>query len=242
MIPHPMLRLLCLLVFLTALADGQVQAQSGEPKSPSLGDLFNKVKELKVPESVSGLPQQLTDLRDSYLKTSASVEELKKDMAALREEIELLKASNQRLESALAEKSRIADSGQIGALDILASDLGAEFARDRAAAMKRFQGRYLKVQGAVERFDPVSSDVDIHLRVDGASLTIRCTVRRDANFFVDVAGTKDRLVSRTDRSSVLVVGQPVTILGTLDGADLNVHLVNCTVDGVSVKAPASAKP
>ncbi|HRX55105.1 MAG TPA: hypothetical protein P5016_11365, partial [Verrucomicrobiales bacterium] len=66
MIPHPMPRLLCLLVFLTALADGQVRAQSGETKSPSLGDLFNKVKELKVPESVSGLPQQLTDLRDSY--------------------------------------------------------------------------------------------------------------------------------------------------------------------------------
>lgn len=228
-------------VWLLAAGVSGLQAQTPEPKSPSLGDLFNKVKDIKVPESISGLPQQLNDLRDAYLKTSATVEELKKEVAGLHEEVASLRAANQRLESALAERQDLAASGQTAAVEVVASELGQAFAKDRATALQRYQGRYLKVWGAVEKFEAVSSDIEIHLRVEGTQRTVCCTVRRDSNFHVDVAPTKDRLVSRVDRSSLITVGQPVTILGTLDGADLNIRLTNCAVEGVSAKAPVQAR-
>ena len=63
----------------------------------SLGDLFSKVKDLKIPDSVATLPAQLTELKDAYLKTAETVEQLRIEVDRLSEEVAALKTDNSEL-------------------------------------------------------------------------------------------------------------------------------------------------
>lgn len=212
-------------------------AQSGDKDSggSSLGDLLNKVKDIKVPDKVSNLPTQLTDLKEAYLETADTVEELRLEVAALREEVEALKSENSELRDAVGNKATAnARSELLKPVEISASELVAAYKEDRESATKSYGRRYLRVVGLIEAFEPGVQEIVILLRTD-LDARVRCHIKRDANFHAEVLAAQGRVVSRNDRSTLLTVGQPVAILGTCSGMDLDLKLDNCRVEGVTVK-------
>jgi len=73
------------------------------------------------------------------------------------------------------------------------------------------------------------------LRSESSDTKVRCVVPTGNNLFVDVLPSQGRLLSRNDRQTLLSVGQPVTIVGTCNGAGLNVEMSNCGIDGLVEK-------
>ena len=110
MTPRPALALLAAALLLPSA----LRAQEKESGSSSLGDLFNKVKDIKVPESVTNLPTQLQELKESYLKTAETVDALRKEVGVLRSEVEALKNENARLQQAVGTKVAADDRSSLG--------------------------------------------------------------------------------------------------------------------------------
>ena len=219
----------------SALGQAQSKDSGGGGGGSSLGDLLNKVKDIKVPDSVSNLPNQLTELKDAYLETAETVEELRLEVSALREEVEALKSENAELRSAVGDKvSTDSRSELLKPTEISASELVQAYATDREAASKTFNRRYLKVIGLIEGFETATQEIVIILRSD-AGTRVRCHVTRDANFHAEVLASQGRVINRNDRSTLLSVGQPVSIVGTCEGMDLDLNLSNCRVEGVTAK-------
>lgn len=42
-------------------------------------------------------------------------------------------------------------------------------------------------------------------------------------------------MNRNDRTTVLAAGQPVAILGTCEGMELDVRMVSCSIEGLEVR-------
>ena len=230
------LRMLVLALFAIPFAGW---SQSGGEKESggggSLGDLLNKVKDLKVPDSVSNLPKQLTELKGAYLETAATVEELRLEVAALREEVEALKSENAELRHAVGDKvSSNARSELLKPTEIAASELVAAYQEDRESAKKEFDQRYIKVVGVIEGFETGIQEIVILLRTEGDA-RVQCHIKRDANFHAEVMSSQDRVINRNDRSTLLSVGQPAAIIGTCVGMDLDVKLTNCRIEGVDAR-------
>ncbi len=203
-----------------------------ESKGSSLGDLLNNLKDMKVPESVSKFPEQLKELKDAYLETSQTVEELQREVAALRAEVKVLRAEQVRLEKGGAA----IDSGSaLSVLELTAEELVAAFVEDSVAAKKQFEGRYLKVRGAIESFETGVKEIVIFLRAESSDVRVKCYFKRDNDFHAEVIGSQGRLVSRNDRTTLLTIGQPVTIVGTCGGSSINVAMLNCHVEGMDAK-------
>ncbi len=217
--------------FWAAMADDDKKDSGG-----SLGDLFKKVKDIKVPDSVATLPGQLTELKDAYLKTAQTVEELTEKVDKLNDEVAALKADNAQLHEALADK-RVRDD-LTRAAEVTSQELIEAYGGDVGAADAVWKGKYLKVSGPIERFESGTQDDYIFLRGVGSGTLVRCAVRRNVSNDIDVIPTQGRMVSREDRSTLLTVGQPVTITGTCSGAELNVMLENCRIENL----PTAAKP
>ena len=220
---------------------------SQEPKTDapgSLGDLFNKVKDLKVPESVTGLPKQITELKESYLETVKSVDELKVEVGELRKEVYELRKENERLRTAVGVK--VKEAGITDLLkpeEITATDLVRQFQEDATAADGRYRDKYLKVVGTITAFESGSQTIVAYLRADGFESQVRCNLQTGSDFYVDVLPTQGRLISRNDRRTLLSVGQPVSIVGTCKGAQLNVELTNGSIAGLTEKKKEEpAKP
>ncbi|MCB1091867.1 MAG: hypothetical protein KDL87_10065 [Verrucomicrobiae bacterium] len=212
-------------------------AQSGSKSGggSSLGDLLNKVKDIKVPESVSNLPNQLAELKESYLETTKTVDSLRTEVAALREEVEALKADNAALREAVGVKVAANERGALlKPLEVSASELMKSWRDNRETAATQYGGRYLRVVGTVEGFETAIQEIVVLLKTDTDS-KIRCHIRRDASFHAEVIANQGRLVDRNDRSTILTVGQPVAVLGTCDGFDLDVKLSNCRIEGMEVR-------
>ena len=200
----------------------------------SLGDLFKKVKDIKVPDSVATLPGQLTELKDAYLKTAQTVEELSIKVDQLNDEVAALKADNEQLHKALEDK-RVRDD-LTEASEVTSAELIEAYDGDTGAADAVWKGRYLKVSGPIERFESGNQEDFVYLRGIASGTLIRCAVKRNISNDIDVIPTQGRMVRREDRSTLLTVGQPVTITGTCVGAELNVILENCRIDGFDSKA------
>ena len=92
-----------LLLIFTALVTVGTAFSQGEKKESgsTLGGLLDRVKDLKVPDSVTNLPSQITDLKESYLETAKSVEDLKIEVGKLRDEVASLRAENAELSKAV---------------------------------------------------------------------------------------------------------------------------------------------
>ncbi len=203
---------------------------------PSLGDLFKKMKEIKVPDSVSGLPGQITELKEAYLDTAKTVEELRSEVQVLRDQVYVLRKENEVLREAVGgnvEEKKLTDL--MKPTEISATDLVAAYAADPAAADAEYRGKYLKVIGYIERFEAGTQSVEMFLRSESSDTKVRCVVPTGNNLFVDVLPSQGRLLSRNDRQTLLSVGQPVTIVGTCNGAGLNVEMSNCGIDGLVEK-------
>lgn len=230
--PFSVIRRLAVAGLLLALSitTGWTQSESG---GSSLGDLLNKVKDIKVPESVSNLPNQLTELKNAYLETAETVEELRLEVSALREEVEALKSENAELRDAVGSKVA-ADSRNelLKPQEITAVDLVKAFRDDRESAVKTYNRRYLRVVGVIDGFETGTQEIVVALRSD-FDTRVRCRVKQDANFHAAVISSQDRLISRNDRSTLLTVGQPVSVLGTCEGMGLDLQLSNCRIEGVS---------
>ncbi|NNE91368.1 MAG: hypothetical protein HKN23_06955 [Verrucomicrobiales bacterium] len=244
-----MKRSIGLIFFVTGLlaSPAFAQEEKKEEESGSLGDLLNKVKDIKVPESVTNLPSQLTDLKESYLETAKTVEELKVEVTKLREEVDALKAENKTLR----EKGGVTSSSKpqnlddlLKPIDISTSDLVAAYAEDRGSADKNYGDRYLRVIGPIASMEPGVQSMHIYLRAEGSDQKVKCTLKRDAHLHVEVLAAQGRMISRNDRRTLLTVGQPVAILGTCKGTGLNVEMTNCKIEGLEekrVEKPASNK-
>lgn len=202
----------------------------------SLGDLLNKVKDLKVPDSVATLPGQLTELKDAYLKTAQTVEDLRVEVDRLSEEVSALKSDNAELRLALEDKRVRDDLTQ--AAEVTTDELVEAYAGDAAAADVAWKGRYVKISGPIDHFESGTQEFYIYLRASQPGKLVRCAVKRGASFDVDVVPSQGRVVSREDRSTLLTVGQPVTVTGTCTGSELNVIIENCSIDGLTVKREA----
>ena len=113
-----------------------------------------------------------------------------------------------------------------------ATELVKTYRESPESAAKQYNRRYLKVVGVIEGFETATQEIIMLLRSD-SDTKIRCHIRRDASFHAEVAGTQDRVISRNDRSTLLAVGQPVAVVGTCDGMDLDLNLSNCRVEGLS---------
>jgi len=218
-------------------------AQDGkESGGSSLGDLFNKVKDLKVPDSVTNLPTQLQELKESYLKTAETVDALRTEVGKLRSEVEALKNENARLQQAVGDKVAANDrSALLKPVEVSADELTAAWRTDKDKATIDYAGRYLKVVGIVEAFESAAQDVIVILKTNTES-RVRCFIRRDASFHVEVLASQGRLVNRNDRTTILAAGQPVAILGTCEGMELDVRMVSCSIDGLEVRKIEEPKP
>lgn len=214
-----------------------VEAQEPEgSEPPSIGDLFKKVKDIKVPESVSGLPAQITELKEAYLDTAKTVEELQSEVSQLRDEVYALRKDNEALRAAVGGKVEAAKlSDLMKPVEVSATDLVSAYAADKSAADEAFRGKYVKVVGVIDRFEAGTQAIEIFLRSESSDMKVRCVVPTGTNLFVDVLPTQGRLLSRNDRRTLLSVGQPVAILGTCNGTGLNVELSNCTIEGLVEK-------
>lgn len=224
--------------------DGWAQDSEGtEP--PSLGDLFKKVKEIKVPDSVSSLPGQITELKEAYLETAQTVEDLRSEVDTLRSEVYALRQENEALRLAVGgkvEEKKLSDL--MKPTEISSTDLVAAYAKDSEAADESYRGKFLKVIGFVEQLEAGTQAVEVFLRSEESDTKVRCVVPTGANLFVDVLPSQGRLLSRNDRRTLLSVGQPVTITGTCSGAGLNVEMINCSIEGLvekKVEEPADKK-
>lgn len=225
---------------------GTVTAQEEEGSATkSLGDLFNKVKDMKVPESVTNLPSQITELKESYLETAKTVEELRSEVENLRRDVYALSRENEELRKAVGVK--VKDDNLAALLkptEISATDLVTRYAEDAALADERYRDKYLKVVGLVAGFEAGTQSIEILLRADGQDSKVRCFVQTGADLFVDVLPSQGRLISRNDRRTLLTVGQPVGIIGTCRGAGLNVEILNGRLDGIverEIKEPEPKK-
>jgi len=212
------------------------------PAPSSLGDFFNKVKEIKVPDSVSGLPKQLTDLKSSYLETAKAVEELKVEVDKLRGEVYELRKENEQLRVAVGGKVKeMSIKELLKPQEISATDLALSYQKDSAAADSKYRDQYLKVVGTILAFES-GKQISLTLRTEGSSAQVHCNLQPGPDFYVDVIPSQGRLISRNDRRTLLTVGQPVTVLGTCKGLTLNVEMENCTIEGlVEKRAPAEKK-
>jgi FtsZ-binding cell division protein ZapB len=218
-------------------------AQDGkETGSSSLGDLFNKVKDLKVPDSVANLPTQIQELKESYLKTAETVDALRTEVDTLRSEVESLKNENARLTEAVGTKVAANDrSALLKPVEVSADELVTAWRTNKDKATADYAGRYLKVVGIVEAFEAASQDVIVILKTNTES-RVRCFIRRDASFHVEVLASQGRLVNRNDRTTILATGQPVAILGTCEGMELDVSMVTCSIEGLEVRKIETPKP
>ncbi len=239
-----MLRTLSSVVpILLACSFGFSQEAKETPAAPgSLGDLFNKVKEIKVPESVSGLPKQLTELKSSYLETAKAVEELKVEVDKLRDEVYELRKENEQLRAAVGGKVKeMSIKELLKPVEITATDLALSYQKDSATADSKYRDQYLKVVGTIAAFES-AKQISLTLRAEGLGSQVHCNLQPGPDFFVDVIPTQGRLISRNDRRTLLTVGQPVTVMGTCKGLALNVEMVNCIIEGlVEKRAPDEKK-
>ena len=220
-----------------ALLTGHLQAQEDKGGTgSSLGDLFNKVKDLKVPDSVSSLPTQLTELKESYLETAKSVDELRLEVESLRNEVYDLRKENEELRSAVGVKVKENElTSLLKPEEITATNLVGAYKIDRIAADEEYKNRYLKVVGTIASFEAGSQSIILSLKSESNDSLIQCEIENGNNFFVDALPSQGRLISRNDRRTLLTVGQPVAILGTCTGATLNVNLINAKIDGLIEK-------
>jgi len=238
--------LMCISV-VTLLPSAWAADEKGEKKeksnSSSLGDLFNSLKDMKVPESVSKFPEQMKELKDAYLKTAKTVEELQKEVVSLREEVKALRA-----EQALQKKGGVKISGTGGLVgsslevkEMTAEQLVSAYAEDSISAKQEYDGRYVKVRGAIHGFETGNKQIVIFLRADTSDSRVKCNFKRDDNFHVEVVASQGRLVSRNDRTTLLTIGQPVTIIGTCTGSIIDVTMMNCHMEGIASKRKAESK-
>lgn len=217
--------------FLAATGLPAQESESEEP--PSLGDLFKKVKDIKVPDSVSNLPTQLTELKEAYLQTAQTVEELQKEVEQLRSEVYALRKDNEALRAAVGgkvEEQKLTD--MMKPVEVSATQLVAAFEEDAAEADAAYRGKYLKVVGYIEKFEAETQAIVVFLKSDTSDRKVRCVVPTGNNLYVDILPAQGRLVSRNDRRTLLSAGQPVTIMGSCSGSGLNVNLENCTIEGL----------
>ncbi len=199
-----------------------------------MGDLFNKVKDLKVPDSVSNLPTQITELKESYLETTATVEELRIEVDNLSQEVYLLRKENETLREAVGVKIKTDDlTAMLKPIEVSASDLVSAFKVDRTAAEAKYKGKFLKVVGYISNFESGAQSAEMHLKAEGHDSKVRCVLQVGAELYVDVLPTQGRMISRNDHRVMLSVGQPVAVIGTCTGVGLNVDIVNCRIDGLT---------
>jgi len=205
----------------------------------SLGDLFNKVKDIKVPDSVSSLPTQITELKESYLETAKAVDELRSEVETLRNEVYDLRKENEELREAVGVKVKENElSGLLKPEEITATNLVGAYKIDRIAADEEYKNSYLKVVGTIASFETGSQSIVLSLKSESNESLIRCEIETSNSFYVDVLPTQGRLISRNDRRTLLTVGQPVAVLGTCTGASLNVNLINAKIEGLIEKRAA----
>jgi hypothetical protein len=239
-IPHPSRA--GLLAGALLASTGLVCSQETEKGGSSFGDLLNKVKDIKVPDSVANLPTQLQELKESYLKTAETVDALRKEVGLLRSEVEALKNENAVLREAVGTKVAANDrSALLKPLEVSADELATAWRSDREKASGTYGGRYLRVVGLVDGFESASQDVIVFLKTATES-RVRCHIRRDAGFHVEVLASQGRLIDRNDRTTILAAGQPVAILGTCDGIELDVKLSSCSIEGVEVRKVEEPRP
>lgn len=240
---RPLFLTLVLSLILSVPAMQEACAQDGkESGGSSLGDLFNKVKDLKVPDSVANLPTQLQELKESYLKTAETVDALRTEVGKLRSEVEALKNENARLQQAVGDKVAANDrSALLKPVELSADELATAWRSNKDKATTDYAGRYLKVVGTIEAFESEAQDVIVILKTNTES-RVRCFVRRDASFHVEVLASQGRLVNRNDRTTILATGQPVAVLGTCEGMELDVRMVSCSIDGLEVRKIEEPKP
>lgn len=234
------------LFVLTTLSSVRAADDEGEKKekskSSSLGDLLSNLKDMKVPDSVSKFPEQLKELRDAYLKTTKTVEELQKEVVALRQEVKELREGQELLKKGEVGKISGAGSGTaMTAQEMTAEQLVSAYAEGGGLAKQKLDGRYLKVSGAIQEFQPGSKEIVIFLRAESSTSRVKCFFNRDNNFHVDVIASQGRLVSRNDRTTLLTIGQPVTVVGTCRGSVIDVQLENCHLEGIDSKRKEESK-
>ncbi len=207
----------------------------------SLGDLLKKVKDIKVPESVTGLPEQITELKNSYLETAKTVEDLQHQVEMLRQEVYELKKQNETLSQAVGAKVEATGiSDLLKPTEISSTQLVEKFEADRALADERYRDKYLKVVGIIEKFETGPQAIEIFLRADGKDSMVQCQVPTGPDVYVEAQPSQGRIISRNDRRTMLSVGQPISVVGTCRGISLNVEMKNCKVDGFSEKKIESA--
>jgi len=221
-------------------------AEEGEKKEKSvgssLGDLLNGLKDMKVPDSVTKFPEQLKELKDAYLKTTKTVEDLQKEVATLRQEVKALREGQAVLKKAQTGKAANGGSGALmGAQELTAEELVSVFVEDRRSAKQQFEGKYLKVQGTIQGFQTGVKEIVIFLNAETSDTRVKCSFRRDDNFHVEVVASQGRLVSRNDRTTLLTIGQPVVVVGTCTGMAIDVTMANCHLEGVESKRKAVNK-
>lgn len=228
---------------ISLLASQDSPAQDGkETEGASLGDLFNKVKGLKVPDSVANLPTQLQELKESYLKTAETVDALRSEVGKLRSEVEALKNENALLTQAVGAKVAASDrSALLKPVELSADELTNAWRTNKDKATADYAGRYLKIIGIVEAFESAAQDVIVILKTNTES-RVRCFIRRDASFHVEVLASQGRLVNRNDRTTILATGQPIAILGTCEGMELDVRMISCSIEGLEVRKIEQPKP
>ena len=164
------------------------------------------------------------------------------EITVTRSEVEALKNENALLTQAVGAKVAASDrSALLKPVELSADELTNAWRTNKDKATADYAGRYLKIIGIVEAFESAAQDVIVILKTNTES-RVRCFIRRDASFHVEVLASQGRLVNRNDRTTILATGQPIAILGTCEGMELDVRMISCSIEGLEVRKIEQPKP
>jgi len=192
---------------------------------------------------------QLGEMKQSALSTVTAVEQMKRDIEQIKQEVATLK----RLPNAAASGGTgLTTASPLGVqppsvqpgLVITATELAEAYQKDAAAADKEYRNNFLTVVGRVDQFTSGSTDGDIMVQMKTAEglPRIKFFFNRDVAFLVEVRQHEGRIVWSETKTTLLQLGQQLVISGTCTGRELDVLLTNCRIEGLPKPPTPTPRP
>jgi hypothetical protein len=202
---------------------------------------------------------QLAEVRQAALGNTAAMDQMRRDIDQLKQEIATMK----RLSSAGLVGGATGSATPAGAvpggsaaagltiqapnlqpgLVITAVELAEAYAKDTIGSDKQYRDNFLTVVGRVDSFTTGSTDGDlmVQMRTGEGLPRVKLYFNRDIALPVEVRPHEGRIVWSDSKTTLLQMGQQVVISGTCTGRELDVILNNCRVEGLPKPPPPPLK-
>jgi len=263
----PVVSIVCWLgAFDLAAEDPPVEADPSE--SPTKGMMERLQRRLSAAGEEGGtnlltrlgeVGAQLAEIKQAALGNAAAMEQLRRDVEQLKQEVATMKRlSAAGLAGGAAPAVSVGTTSPLpttaGALAIQAPtvqpglvitalELAEAYGKDAIAADKEYRDNFLTVVGRVDNFTTGSSDGDlmVQMRTSDGLPRIKFFFNRDLALPVEVRPHEGRIVWSENKTTLLQMGQQLVISGTCTGRELDVLLTNCRVEGLPKPPPPAVR-